>query len=62
MAALGEEALQAQRRHERTGRPLGSTAFVERLEGVLGRPLKKRKSGPKTAAELTEMFAARKGN
>ena len=56
MAALGEEALQAQRRHERTGRPLGSTAFVERLEGVLGRPLKKRKSGPKTAAELTEMF------
>ena len=27
MAALGEEALQAQRRHERTGRPLGSTAL-----------------------------------
>ena len=48
---LGEEALEALRRHERTGRPLGSTAFVERLESMLGRPLKKRKPGPKPAAE-----------
>ena len=48
---LGAEALEALRRHERTGRPLGSTAFVERLEGMLGRPLKRRKPGPKPAAE-----------
>ncbi len=48
---LGAEALDALRRHERTGRPLGSTAFVERLEGMLGRPLKRRKPGPKPAAE-----------
>lgn len=48
---LDEEALEALRRHERTGRPLGSTAFVERLEGMLGRPLGKGKPGPKTATE-----------
>jgi len=47
---LGKEAMEALRRHERTGRPLGSTAFMDRLEGMLGRPLKKRKPGPKPAA------------
>ena len=33
--------------HERTGRPLGSEAFVEKLETVVGRPLKRQKPGPK---------------
>jgi len=34
-------------RHERTGRPLGSAAFVEELEQTLGRGLRPRKPGPK---------------
>ena len=35
------------RRHDRTGRPLGSEGFVARLEGLLGRVLHPRKPGPK---------------
>lgn len=35
------------RKHTSTGRPLGSEAFVERLEELLGRFLRKRKPGPK---------------
>ncbi len=35
------------RRHQRTGRPLGDDAFVERLEARLGRTLRPRKPGPK---------------
>jgi putative transposase len=35
------------RTHERTGRPLGSEDFIGRLEGSLGRALKRRKPGPK---------------
>ncbi|AJE02705.1 transposase [Geobacter pickeringii] len=35
------------RKHERTGRPLGSEVFVEQLEMVLDRPLKRGKPGPK---------------
>ena len=33
-------------RHERTGRPLGTDAFLERLELNMGRTLKPRKPGP----------------
>jgi len=35
------------RKHERTGRPIGDDAFIERLEWLLDRPLKSKKSGPK---------------
>jgi len=35
------------RRHERTGRPLGSDAFIENLENLTGRQLKKQKPGPR---------------
>ena len=35
------------RQHTRTGRPLGSDAFIEELEKQLGRSLRKRKPGPK---------------
>jgi putative transposase len=35
------------RRHERTGRPLGGSGFVERLERMLGRVLRKNKPGRK---------------
>ena len=34
-------------RHERTGRPLGSDRFVEKLEGIAGRSLRPRKPGVK---------------
>ncbi|MDH5748880.1 MAG: transposase, partial [Rhodospirillales bacterium] len=44
---LGEEEYGALRNHEHTGRPLGDERFIERLETTLGRPLKKKKPGPK---------------
>ncbi|MDZ7809396.1 MAG: hypothetical protein U5L11_03630 [Arhodomonas sp.] len=34
------DVVHALRNHERTGRPLGSEPFVEKLEAVLGRTLK----------------------
>ena len=46
-SALPEEDLATLRGHERTGRPLGSVRFVNRLESLLGRPLKPRKAGRK---------------
>jgi len=45
--AAEEEQVNDIRKHERTGRPLGSEGFVERLETVLDRPLKRGKPGPK---------------
>lgn len=38
------------RRHARTGRPLGSDTFIEQLERMTGRHLRKRKSGPRPRA------------
>ena len=35
------------RRHERTGRPMGSHGFIEQVESLLGRVLHRRKRGPK---------------
>ena len=48
---LDEADLKAIRKHQRTGRPLGSDAFVERLEARLGRPLKRGKPGPEPRAK-----------
>ena len=48
-AGLQESERNLLRQHERTGRPLGSEAFIARLERRLGCPLKKRKPGPKKA-------------
>ena len=45
------EAIEEARRHERTGRPLGSDGFVARLERRLGRALRPQKPGPKPTAE-----------
>jgi putative transposase len=42
-----EDEMNAIRQHESTGRPLGSEAFVERLERQIGRTLRKGKPGPK---------------
>jgi putative transposase len=39
------------RRAETIGRPLGSLAFMDKLERKLGRPLKAAKRGPKTAVK-----------
>jgi len=35
------------RKHARTGRPLGSESFIDRLEIRTGRPLRPKKPGPK---------------
>lgn len=43
---LPDEMVRAIEVHIRTGRPLGSAAFVARLEGETGRILKKAKPGP----------------
>jgi hypothetical protein len=40
-----EEELKELRGHGRTGRPLGDEAFLERLEGLVGRVLKPQKGG-----------------
>ena len=44
---LDPDDVEAMRRHERTGRPMGSAGFVERLERILGRALRPQKPGPK---------------
>ena len=45
--AADEEQINDIRKHERTGRPLASEGFIERLEAALDRPLKRGKPGPK---------------
>jgi putative transposase len=42
-----EEEINTIRRHERTGRPLGTEQFIEHLESALDRSLKPEKPGPK---------------
>ena len=46
-SAMSQDELRALREHGRTGRPLGSAAFLDRLERVVGRVLKPQKRGPK---------------
>ncbi|MHC4169412.1 MAG: transposase [Planctomycetota bacterium] len=46
-AGLEPEQAELLRRHERTGRPLGGTAFLKRLETKLGRVLRKKIPGRK---------------
>ena len=46
-SGLGEDDGDLVRRHERTGHPLGTPAFVDRLERLLRRMLKPQKRGPK---------------
>jgi hypothetical protein len=48
MAEIEDKRLTEIGRYECTGRPLGDVSFVERLESVLGRSLRRRKHGPKT--------------
>ena len=44
-SALEEEELRDFRQHGRTGRPLGSAPFLDRLESMVGRVLRARKGG-----------------
>jgi putative transposase len=44
---LRDEQVEAIEAHARTGRPLGSEAFVDELEAATGRQLKRRKPGPR---------------
>jgi putative transposase len=46
-SAVAEEELRDLREHGRTGRPLGSSHFLGRLESLVGRVLKRQKPGPK---------------
>ena len=51
-SVLPQADYEAIRRGERTGRPLGSSDFVERLESELGRPLAPQKRGRKAKSKL----------
>ncbi len=48
---MDEKEMAAIRRHERTGRPLGSDDFLTRVEQRVGGRLKKEKPGPKRPLE-----------
>jgi putative transposase len=45
--AEAEDQMNDIRKHERTGRPLGSKEFIEKLESILERLLMRGKPGPK---------------
>jgi putative transposase len=47
MDKLHEREDQKFRQHERTGRPLGSDLFIDKIEVLLGQQLRKKKTGPK---------------
>ena len=42
-----KEDMEKLRLHERTGRPLGDEIFMERLERIVGKILRRQKPGPK---------------
>jgi putative transposase len=44
---LPEKEYQKLRQHERTGRPLGGNLLIDKLEAMLGKQLRKKKTGPK---------------
>lgn len=47
LSGVSEEEIESIRRHEKTGRPLGDQAFIQRLEEVLRRILHRQKPGRK---------------
>ena len=60
-SGLSEEESEHLRSHERTGRPLGPPAFVDRLERVLRRVLKPQKRGPKPGTKRARAQHTSKG-
>ena len=57
-----EEETERVRAHERTGRPLGSSAFVDRLERLLRRVLEPHKRGPKPGTKRAGTGRVSKGH
>jgi putative transposase len=55
MNPLGYQIIQDLRKHERTGRPLGSDMFINRLEHQTGRRLRPRRPGRKANGATLEM-------
>ena len=51
LSPLSEKDIEALRKHERTGRPLGNERFVDKLEITLDRMLRRQKSGRKTGGD-----------
>ena len=51
LSPLSEKDIEALRKHERTGRPLGNERFVDKLEVTLGRMLRRQKPGRKTGGD-----------
>jgi hypothetical protein len=47
-----EKKYQELRQHERTGRPLGSGLFIDKLEALLGKQLRKKKQGQKVHGKI----------
>ncbi len=45
--AISQQEMEALRSHERTGRPIGNDKFMNKLEKMLERTLKRMKPGPK---------------
>jgi putative transposase len=58
-AQIREEEILEMRRHERTGRPLGSGSFVENLETMLGRILKPKRAGRRPKSEQEWVWCPR---
>jgi len=56
---LSIEELEQLRRHKRSSRPLGSSGFVARLEGMPGRLLRPQKPAPKRPCPRGERASAR---
>ena len=50
LKAVDTDTVEALRKHERTGRPIGDNVFIEKMEKITGRPLKTHKPGPKPNA------------
>ena len=44
---IDTETIEAFRKHERSGRPIGNDDFIEKVEKITGRRVKPRKPGPK---------------
>jgi hypothetical protein len=45
------DTVKALRKHERTGRPIGDSRFIEEANKITGRQLKIRKPGPEPKAK-----------
>jgi putative transposase len=53
LSALQEQEMGLFYRHERTGRPLGTDVFIEKIETLTNRVLFKQKPGPKRSKNNT---------